>query len=107
MLVGTDSWLSGFAYGDELELLVAAGLSPARVLRMATADAAVFLGEDGEWGQVAEGMRADLVLLDSNPLVDVASVRRVNAVILRGRLLDRAALDVLLATAEKAAGESR
>ncbi|MDQ3420357.1 MAG: amidohydrolase family protein [Acidobacteriota bacterium] len=43
LLVGTDSWLAGFAFADELELLVGAGLSPARVLRMATLDAARFL----------------------------------------------------------------
>ena len=48
-------------------------------------------------------MRADLVLLDGNPLADIANVRRIRAVVLAGRLLDRAALDALLAQVRRAA----
>lgn len=96
LLVGTDSWLSGFAYADELALLVKAGLSPARVLRMATIDAARFLGEADEWGTIAAGRRADLVLLDGNPLIDISHARRVRAVVSHGRLLNRDHLDALL-----------
>lgn len=70
LLVGTDSWLAGYAYVDELELFVRAGLTPARVLRMATLDAARFLGEDAAWGAITAGRRADLVLLDGDPLAD-------------------------------------
>ena len=98
LLVGTDSWLSGFAYADELALLVKAGLSPARVLRMATVDAARFLGETDEWGTIAEGRRADVVLLDGNPLIDISHARRVRAVVSHGRLFNRDDLDALLAT---------
>lgn len=87
LLVGTDSWLAGYAFADEVELLVRAGLTPARVLRMATLDAARFLGESDQWGVIAKGQRADLVLLDANPLVNIGNVRRVQAVVLRGRLL--------------------
>ncbi len=87
LLVGTDSWLSGFAFADELDLMVRAGLTPARVLRMATLDAARFLGESDDWGSVAAGRRADLVLLDGDPLADIANARRVHAVVLNGRLL--------------------
>ena len=97
LLVGTDSWLSGYAFADELELLVRAGLSPARVLRMATLDASRFLGEEKEWGTVAAGRRADLVLLDADPLLDVTNARRVRAVVAGGRLLRRDELDRRLA----------
>ena len=97
LLVGTDSWLSGFAYADELELLVRAGFTPGRVLRMATSDAARFLGEADTWGTVAVGRRADLVLLDANPLADIRNARRVRAVVVNGRLLRRGTLDGLLA----------
>ena len=103
LLVGTDSWLGGFAFADELDLLVRAGLSPARVLRMATLDAARFLGWAGTSGSVAPGKRADLVLLDADPLVDITNTRRIRAVVLDGRMLDRPALDMLLAQAEAAA----
>ncbi len=97
MLVGTDSWLAGYAFADELELLVRAGLTPARVLRMATLDAARFLGEAQLSGTVTKGMRADLVLLDANPLVEIGNVRRVQSVMLRGRLLRRQQIDSGLA----------
>ncbi len=93
LLVGTDSWLAGYALADELELLVRAGLSPARVLRMATLDAARFLGESSVSGTVAVGRRADLVLLDADPLANVGNVRRVRAVVVGGRLLRREELD--------------
>jgi len=93
LLVGTDSWLSGYAFADELALLVRAGLPPARVLRMATLDAARFLGEEDAWGTIAVGRRADLVLLDADPLADVGNARRVRAVVANGRLLRREELD--------------
>lgn len=76
-----------------MELMVRAGLSPARVIRMATLDAARFLGEETDWGTVAVGRRADLVILDADPLLNVANARRVSAVIVNGRLLRRAELD--------------
>ena len=96
LLVGTDSWLSGYAYADELELLVKAGLKPSRVLRMATVDAARFFGEADQWGTITVGHSADIVLLDANPLADISNTRRVRAVVSNGRLLRRDDLDALL-----------
>lgn len=98
ILLGTDSWLAGYAFADELELFVRAGVTPARVLRMATLDAARFLGEEQLWGTVSVGRRADLVLLGANPLVDVGAARGVYAVVVGGRLYRRADLDTRLAT---------
>jgi imidazolonepropionase-like amidohydrolase len=65
-------------------------------LRTATLNPAIFLGEESERGTVAKGKIADLVLLDANPLDDIHNTRRISAVILNGRLLDRAALDTML-----------
>jgi len=96
ILVGTDSWLAGYAYVDELELLVRAGFTPARVLRMATMDAARFFGEAARWGTIEIGRRADLVLLDGNPLQNIANARQMRAVISNGRLLHRGDLDALI-----------
>ncbi|MEO7962567.1 MAG: amidohydrolase family protein, partial [Gemmatimonadaceae bacterium] len=96
ILTGTDSWLAGYAFADEMEPLVRAGLTPARVLRAATLDASRYLGEEQLWGTVAVGRRADLVLLDTNPLTDVSAARRVHAVVVSGRLLRRADLDARL-----------
>jgi imidazolonepropionase-like amidohydrolase len=103
MLAGTDAPMPGvypgFALHDELERLVDAGLTPGEALRAATLAPAKFFGIEREAGTVATGKRADLVLLDADPLRDVRNTRRIDAVVLDGRLLDRTAIDALLAKA--------
>ena len=88
ILAGTDAGIGrtapGASMADELALLVAAGLSPADALRAATTSAAEYLGLEGEIGVIAPGARADLVILDGNPLEDVGAVRLVRGVVLRG-----------------------
>jgi len=66
-------------------------------LELATRRAAEFLGVDRDLGSVERGKIANLVLLDANPLTDIGNTKKVRAVIIRGRLLDRAKLDELLA----------
>ena len=90
----------GFSLHDELGLLVHAGLTPAEALRTATVNPARFLGLTDSLGTVAAGKVADLVLLDGNPLDDIANTRRIRAVIRGGHLLDRSALDELLTHAK-------
>lgn len=99
ILVGTDTAIGGFRYHDEMAHLARAGLSPAAVLRAATIDAARYAGLEASSGSIAVGKQADLVLLDANPLEDIAATRRIRAVFLRGRPYDRAGLDALLAHA--------
>lgn len=96
ILVGTDTAIGGFRYHDELEHLVRAGLTPAEVLRAATINAARYAGLDHSSGSVKPGKRADLVLLDANPLSDVRNTRRIQAVMIEGRIYDRERLDELL-----------
>jgi imidazolonepropionase-like amidohydrolase len=55
-----------------------------------------FAGLQTQTGRVAVNHAADLVLLDANPLDDIGNTRKIHAVILRGRMLDRAALDEML-----------
>jgi hypothetical protein len=99
LLAGTDSGdpyvVPGRALHDELELLVQAGLTPAQALRTATINPARYFGIHAQAGSVDRGKRADLVLLDANPIEDIRNVRKVSAVVLRGRLLDRLRLDRL------------
>ena len=71
----------------ELRELVAAGLSPFEALRAATANPAVVLRAPGEFGIVVPGARADLLLLDGNPLEDVGNTERLAGVMVRGRWL--------------------
>ena len=70
--------------------MVAAGLSPFEALQTGTTAAAEFLGIDT--GVIAVGKAADLVLLDANPLEDIANSRRVHGVMLRGTWHDHADL---------------
>ncbi len=89
----------GFSLHHELELLVEMGLTPLQALQAATRNAAEATGRLDQVGTIERGRRADLVLLDADPLVDIRNTRRVNTVIVAGRLLDRATLDRMLADA--------
>ena len=103
ILAGTDSpfdlVVPGFSLHDELALFVRAGLSPAAALRAATLDPARAM-HLGDSGVIAEGARADLVLLGADPLRDAGATRAVEGVVLRGRWLAREELDAHLAGIE-------
>lgn len=100
IMVGSDApdpfVFPGSAVHDEMGELVAAGLSPAEALRAATWNGAVFLNLTDSYGTVEPGKRADLVILDANPLEDIGNTRRIKAVLFGGRYFDRNALDQLL-----------
>lgn len=96
--------IAGLSVHDELEWLVAAGLSPAQALAAATVEPARYFNEDAVAGSVAAGKRADLVLLEANPLEDIRNTRRIKAVVSAGRLFDRETLDGFL---EQAATDAR
>ena len=107
IMTGTDvsgAWVfPGFSLHDELALFVEAGLTPMEALQAATRNPAAFLGELGSQGTVERGKRANLVLLDANPLEDIHNTRQIAAVVLDGTLLSRDALQSMLAGAEEAA----
>lgn len=77
---------------EEMRLLVEAGLPPAAALQAATINAAEALGKEAEIGTVEAGKRADLVLLEGNPLADVANCKRIRLVVASGRLYEPAQL---------------
>ena len=97
ILAGTDQAPNGVSLHRELELLVEAGLSPAEAIAAATSRAVAFLGLTEELGTVEAGKRADLVLLDGDPLADITNTRRIAAVVVGGALLDHADLQRLVA----------
>ena len=103
ILLGTDAGypgvLPGFAlHGPfgELHNLVGAGLAPYEVIRAGTRDAAEFLRLLDQLGTVTVGKRADLILVEGNPLVDVGNVAHIAGVVLRGRWLSKADLQARL-----------
>ncbi|MBJ22140.1 MAG: hydrolase [Deltaproteobacteria bacterium] len=81
--------IPGESLHRELELLVRSGLSTREALFAATVAPARFFSLESEMGQIAEGMRADLVLLGANPLVDIRNTRRIEGVMSRGLWLPR------------------
>jgi imidazolonepropionase-like amidohydrolase len=100
LMSGTDTALAylvpGFSLHQELEVMVDVGLSPYDVLRTSTYNPALFLGELDEFGTIEEGKRADLVLLDANPLEDIANTRQIAGVLVNGSYYDRSDLDLML-----------
>jgi hypothetical protein len=95
VLTGCDGMAADSCVQEELEALVRGGMSPADALRTATLNPPAYFGI-ARAGEVAAGNAADLVLLDGDPLADISNTRRIRAVVLRGRLLERNALDGLL-----------
>jgi imidazolonepropionase-like amidohydrolase len=92
-LAGCDLMVPGFCLHDELEWMTRAGFTPLQALQTATINPAIFLGREGTMGTIREGRRADLVLLDADPLQNISNVRRIHAVVAGGRLLRRNELD--------------
>ncbi len=102
MLAGSDSLdplnYPGSSLHRELQWLVRAGFTPMEALQCTTINPARFLARDkaGEVGAIAAGRLADLLILDANPLDDIANTQRISAVVTNGRVYDRAELDRLL-----------
>jgi hypothetical protein len=87
----------GFSLHAELAKYVAGGMTPLEALQSSTLNPAKFLHGTDSLGTVAPGRFADLVLLDADPLADIANITLIRAVVANGRYFDRAALDQLLA----------
>jgi imidazolonepropionase-like amidohydrolase len=73
----------GFCLHDELEWLAKAGFSPFEALQTATVNPARFPGREKSQGTIEAGKRADVVLVDADPLTDIRNVQRIDAVIRR------------------------
>jgi hypothetical protein len=80
---------------EELELLVAAGLTPAQALRGVTSEPAKYFRAEESLGTVQAGKVADLVLLDADPLTDIRNTRKIEAVVMGGKVFARAKLNAL------------
>ena len=100
LLLATDTTTCrqpGWATLDEIVLLGRAGVPAIDVLRAATINAATAVDMQAQVGTVTRGKLADLVLLDADPLADVANVNRISAVVADGRLFDEAGRKQLFA----------
>ncbi len=92
IVAGTDVSVPGHSLHRELELYVQAGFAPLEAIQAATLVPARVMGLDREIGTVEAGKRADLIILDANPLVNISNIRTVRFVVAQGRLYDSARL---------------
>ena len=95
VMVGSDYIGAGIDVHREMQQLVKAGMSPRDALVAATILPAEYAGVDADYGDVAAGKVADLILVDENPLLDIGNTTKINAVVFNGSLYDRATLDSL------------
>lgn len=97
IVAGTDSLgvgpVAGFSLHEELRNFTALGLSPFQALQTATTNAAALLKSADKFGTVTVGKRADLLLIDGNPLADIANVSRLTGVMARGRWFPKSELN--------------
>lgn len=97
IVLGSDSpqfWNApGFSVVTELEVYVAAGLTPWQALATGTRNVAAFLGNTAEAGTIETGKRADLVLLDADPLQSISNVGRRAGVMVGGRWIPKEEID--------------
>ncbi len=97
-LAGCDGLVPGFCLHDELEWFTRAGFTPLQALQTATINPARFLGREDTQGTIEVGKRADLILLEANPLVDIRNVAHIEDVVVRGKLVTKPAIDRILAS---------
>ena len=109
MVAGTDAnvpvMAPGYSMHQELEALVWAGMTPAQALESATGTPGRFM--DWNTGRVLPGFRANLVLLNANPLEDIRNTRAIEAVVMHGEFLTRSDLDALVDAVEAANDSAR
>ncbi len=110
LMTGTDTpnpfVFPGSSMHDELANYVAAGLTPAEALTLATREPARFLGQSQAWGTIEAGKRANLLLLDANPLEDISATRRIAGVVIGGRWLSSERLGQMRLEVERVAAAS-
>jgi len=92
VVVGTDEGVPGHSVHREMELYVEAGFTPLEALQAATIVSARAMKLDAELGTIEKGKRADMVVLNANPLDDIHNIRQVRWTISDGRVYDAAAL---------------
>ena len=92
VVAGTDEGIPGYSVHREIELYVEAGLTPMEALQAATIVSARAMKMDAEVGTIERGKRADLVVLNANPLDSIHNIRSVRWTVQGGRVYDASAL---------------
>jgi len=111
LMAGTDATevgpISGFGMHHELQEFVNDGMTPYQALRTAGANVAQYLRQAEVFGTIENGKRADMVLLNANPLENIANTKDISGVMVRGRWLDKAQLDGMMSAVQGKYAEER
>ena len=83
----------GFSLHHEMRDMQSAGISTAKIIKSTTSAPAIFFSADNDYGSITEGLSADLILLNKNPLDNIEYASSIEAVIVRGRMIDKAEID--------------
>lgn len=92
VVAGTDKGIPGFSLQREIELYVKGGMTPLQAIQVATIVPARVMKLDKDTGTIEVGKRADLVILDADPLVSITNIRTASAVVTAGKLYNSATL---------------
>jgi imidazolonepropionase-like amidohydrolase len=92
IVAGTDQSVPGFSLDREIELHVQAGFTPMEAIQSATLVAARAMGMEKDSGTIEPGKRADVIVVDGNPLENISDIRKVSTVFAGGKMYEPAAL---------------
>lgn len=101
MLLGSDAPqlfnVPGFSIHHEIDGMLEAGMTPLEIIRSGTMNPATFFGMSDTFGEIKEGLDADMMLLEANPLEDLKALQQISGVMVRGKWLPKNAIDQKLA----------
>ncbi len=110
MLLGSDAPqlfnVPGFSIHHEVQGMLGAGMTPAEIIESGTINPAKYFDMEDTFGEIKEGLDADIVLLDSNPLENMAALKEISGVMLRGRWIPKEEIEEKLAIVAKHAAQN-
>lgn len=110
MLLGSDAPqlfnVPGFSIHHEIQGMLGAGMTPLEIIQSGTIHPAAYFRMEDTFGEIKEGLDADLVLLDSNPLENMSALKEISGVLLRGRWIPREEIEEKLAIVAKNAAQN-
>ncbi|RTE51793.1 amidohydrolase [Arenibacter aquaticus] len=105
LLLGSDAPqlfnVPGFSIHHEMEGMIEAGLTPLEILQSGTKNPAMYFGMEDSFGQIKEGMDADMVLINNNPLNNISALKEISGVMVRGTWLSKEEIDKKLESIAK------
>lgn len=110
ILLGSDAPqifnVPGFSIHHEIQGMVGAGMTPDEILKSGTINPASFFDMEDTFGQVKEGLDADLILIDANPLQDLKALQQISGVFLQGKWISKTGIDNKLKTIAEHASQN-